>query len=578
MKGYARKIIIPVVFFVGASVVMTWPLILNLGHSVAGDLGDNVQYVWLIGWFEEALFRLHQSPFVAPHLNYPEGWSPAYTEMPVSMVLPILPISLVAGPVAAYNATILISYVLSGLVVYFWLMRETGNVYSSLIAGSIFAFSPYRYSHHLAGHLNLLGSQWIALYFMFFIWFLLDRKLRVAYPLLAAICLGLVGLTSQYYLYMALLLSLILLIVRFFWIVRWEAIDPHMWSRLGLFAAVGIPLVILVILPFLQLESIGDLPARSIEYVRQYSASPTDFLLPATTHILLGRWVGENFDRSYWIEATLYLGVIASVLAGIGVIKKVSSEKFQSKVILVLAFTIPAVVLALGTDLHWLSQPVWIKVPTFLRNWHPHELARIPLPGRALFEWFPYYDRMRVWMRYGGIVVLGVSVLAGYGSDWISGKFRGWRKSAVMALLLGLVLLDFFPRPQSFIKVEPRPVDEWLASQEAAGALVEFPIEKIADQAQLYYTLTHGKPFLGGSFNAFPPPQYRRIKPIMDAFPNRDSVELLRTLGVRYVLVHTNDYSNFEEINRRILEQGLHASVSMGGIQVYELELGHSEP
>jgi hypothetical protein len=69
---------------------------------------------------------------------------------------------------------------------------------------------------------------------------------------------------------------------------------------------------------------------------------------------------------------------------------------------------------------------------------------------------------------------------------------------------------------------------------------------------------------------------FRRLN--MDAFPNRDSVELLRTLGVRYVLVHTNDYSNFEEINRRILEQGLHASVSMGGIQVYELELGHSEP
>jgi hypothetical protein len=185
---------------------------------------------------------------------------------------------------------------------------------------------------------------------------------------------------------------------------------------------------------------------------------------------------------------------------------------------------------------------------------------------------------MRVWMRYGGIVIMGVSVLAGYGSDWISGRFRGWRLNAVMALLLGLVLLDFLPRPQSFTKVEPRPVDEWLASQEAAGALVEFPIEKIADQAQLYYTLTHGKPFLGGSFNAFPPPQYRRIKPIMDTFPNRSSVELLRTLGVRYVLVHTDYYSNFEEIDRRILEQGLDSSVSLEGIQVYELELKRSEP
>jgi hypothetical protein len=578
MRSSIRQFIIPVVFFTGASIVMTWPLIIKLGHSVAGDLGDNVQYVWLIGWFEEALFRLHQSPFLAPHLNYPEGWSPAYTELPVSMVLPVLPISLAAGPVAAYNLSIFLSYVLSGLVIYFWVMRETGNQYSSLIAGSIFAFSPFRYSHHLAGHLNLLGTQWIALFLVFFIWLLLDRSRRRAYPVLAAISLGLVGLTSQYYLYMALLLSLIILIVRLVWIVRWEPLDPQIWSRLGLFALVGIPLVFLVMLPFLQLESLGDLPARSIEYVRQYSASPTDFLLPSTTHILWGRWVGENFDRSYWVEATLYLGVFASVLAGIGVIKRVSHEKFQSRVILVLAFTIPALVLALGTDLHWLSQPVWIKVPMFLRGWYPHELAHIPLPGRALFEWLPYYDRMRVWMRYGGIVILGVSVLAGYGSDWIFVKLRSWRQNAVMALLLGFVLLDFLPRPQSFVKVEPRPVDEWLASQEAAGALVEFPIEKIADQAQLYYTLTHGKPFLGGSFNAFPPPQYRRIKPIMEDFPNRDSIKLLRTLGVRYVLVHTSEYSNFEEIDRSILEQGLLESASFEGIQVYEMELEHSEP
>jgi hypothetical protein len=331
-------------------------------------------------------------------------------------------------------------------------------------------------------------------------------------------------------------------------------------------------------MPFLRLETAGDLSARSLEYVRQYSASPTDFILPATTHILWGRWVGENFDRSYWIEATLYLGIIASVLAVIGVITRPSREEFHSRVALVLAFTITALILALGTDLHWLSHPVWIKVPAFLRDWHPQELAHIPLPGRALFEWLPYYDHMRVWMRYGGIVILGVSVLAGYGSDWISKRLRGWRQPAIMVLLLGLVLLDFFPKPQPFVRVEPRPVDEWLATQEEAGALVEFPFERIADQAQLYYTLTHRKPFLGGSFNAFPPPQYLRIKPVMDTFPSENSIEMLRTLGVQYVLVHTNDYTNFEEVDRRIRGQGLKAIVLIEGIQVYELEPNRGEP
>lgn len=578
MRKISQQVLIPGVFFTVASIIMTWPLILNLSHAVAGELGDNVQYVWLIGWFEEAIFRLNQSPLLAPNLNYPEGWSPAYTDMPVSMVVPVLPFSLAAGPVAAYNVSIFVSFVLSGYVVYFWVMRETGNVFSSLIAGSIFAFSPFRYSHHLAGHLNLLGTHWLALYFMFFIWFLLDRSPGRVYPVLAAISLGLTGLTSQYFLYMALLLSLIIFTVRVVWLVRWEPIERNLWPRLGWFTAVGIPLVILAMLPFLKIESIGDLPARSIEYVRQYSASPTDFLLPSTTNIFLGRWVGETFDRSYWVEATLYLGVFASVLAGIGVIKTRAFERIRSRALLVLAFTLPALVLALGTDLHWLSQPVWVKVPAFLRGWHPQELAHVPLPGRALFEWLPYYDRMRVWMRYGGVVILGVSVLAGYGSDWISQKIHGWRLKAVMLFLLGFVLLDFLPRPQSFTKVEPRPVDAWLASQEAPGALVEFPIEKIADQAQLYYTLTHRKPFLGGSFNAFPPPQYQRIRPVMEGFPDRSSVDLLGTLGVRYLLVHKSNYSNFNEIDGRILELGLRASASFEDIQVYELELDHSEP
>jgi hypothetical protein len=185
---------------------------------------------------------------------------------------------------------------------------------------------------------------------------------------------------------------------------------------------------------------------------------------------------------------------------------------------------------------------------------------------------------MRVWMRYGGIVILGVSILAGYGSAWISSRVGGWHKNGVQALLLGLVVLDFLPRPQTFVRVEPRPVDFWLASQEPPGALVEFPFEKVADQAQLYYTLTHKKPFFGGSFNAFPPPQYLRIKPILSQFPNDESIELLKTLGVRYVLVHSLEYSNFEDLDREIVELGLQPMATFDDIKVYELEAALGEP
>jgi hypothetical protein len=181
-------------------------------------------------------------------------------------------------------------------------------------------------------------------------------------------------------------------------------------------------------------------------------------------------------------------------------------------------------------------------------------------------------------MRYGVFVLLGVSVLAGYGSAWVSGRFQGWRRSVVSIVLLAFILLDFLPRPQDFVRVEPRPVDEWLAIQTRPGALVEFPIEKIADQAQLYYTLTHRKPFLGGSFNSFPPPQYLKIRPVLASFPDRDSVELLRTLGVRYVLVHSQEYEDFDEMDNLIRELGLHRSASFEDIVVYELEGGSRAP
>jgi hypothetical protein len=33
-----------------------------MGHSVVGSIGDNIYFVWLIKWFQKALFELHQSP------------------------------------------------------------------------------------------------------------------------------------------------------------------------------------------------------------------------------------------------------------------------------------------------------------------------------------------------------------------------------------------------------------------------------------------------------------------------------------------------------------------------------------
>ena len=87
--------------------------------------------------------------------------------------------------------------------------------------------------------------------------------------------------------------------------------------------------------------------------------------------------------------------------------------------------------------------------------------------------------------------------------------------------------------------------------------LAQFPFDEESKQRQLYYTLIHQKPFLGGDFNTSPPEQYTRITPVMDTFPSRESVDVLRELGVTYVVVDSSRYEDYSSVDGKIQSFGL---------------------
>ena len=53
------------------------------------------------------------------------------------------------------------------------------------------------------------------------------------------------------------------------------------------------------------------------------------------------------------------------------------------------------------------------------------------------------------------------------------------------------------------------------------------------------------------------PEQYTRILPVMNTFPSQESVDLLRQLGVTYVVVDSSRYRNFSDVDRNIQSLGL---------------------
>ncbi len=562
------EIISPILYFVAMTVIMTWPLIKYMRTSVVGQLGDNIYFIWLIDWFRRALFELHVSPITVPFLNYPEGWSIAYTEITHADIFLALPFDFIGGPTFAYNSAMMLTFILTGWGTYLWVRRLTGSSGAGLIAGTIFAFTPYKMAHFLIGHLNLSGTQWFPFYFMGLYDLLEARKWDWKPVLLSAVSLGLIGMTSQYYLYMTLFISGIFVIGYFIFVDHKLIINPGFWARIIAFGLLAVPLLWIGNAPYLEIARQGGMPVRDISMAQRYSAHPTDFILPSPDHVLWGKWTRDTFDRNNWVEGSLYFGVIAAALAIIAVVKR--RQMKQNGLVKIFVLTaLCAIILAMGINLNWFGEPVVVQLPGFLQQWTSRESFNIPLPGKYLFNYFPYYSRMRALERFGVFALFSSSILAGLGAAWLlKGVKRDWT-AWVTLLLIGLVFLDFYPGPYtSFAEIKERPVDNWLANQ-PDGLVAQFPFWEEESQENIYYTMIHGKPFLGGFFNAFPPPQYTRLKPVMETFPSEESAQELRDLDVKYILVDTTQYKNMEEIQRSMEDLGFKLVTIVGDQYVF---------
>ncbi len=557
-----------ILYFTVLAVLFTYPLIRQMGDAIVGQIGDNIYFIWLIRWYNQALFSLHTSPFFNANLNFPAGWNLASTDTVPAIMLYAVPLSWLGGATWAYNLALLLGYILSGWIMFLWLREMTGSTWAGLVGGTLFAFSPNHQAHLVAGHLNLASTQWFPLYF----WALyrLLRAPRFAWKpaLVAALSLGLISGVTPYYIYMTILFSGVF-VAAWLWQEGRQVLRLALWQNLAVLGGAGAVLALIPMLPYLSLNQQGGLASRSINYASSLAASPTDFILPSTDHFLWGTWIGAHFDRSLLVEATLYVGVVGGLLALLAWIKRKESgaaDLFTPAVwVIVISF-----ILALGPHLLWLNQKVVLPLPGFLAGLLAHRSISIPLPGLFLFQYFPLYDKMRALARFGFFALFFISVLAGLGAAWLMQKLPERRRIVVALVLLGLILVDFYPGPYATLaRIDARPVDYWLAQQPGDGAVAQFPIDQEVDQDQVYNSSVHGKPYIGGFFSANVPSQYLDVRPALSEFPSTDAITTLRRLGVEYMVVDASQYVDFSLVDRQIRALGLQFAANVAGQYVY---------
>ena len=428
-------------FYVVASLALTWPLAKNFGsHLPAVALPyDALLHVFLLGWGWHGLTTNPLEVFNAP-IFHPEVRTLTYMDHMLGEAVLAGPIIEVFGLGAAYNSLVILSFVASGYFVY-RLARLYGiSPSGSCVAGFLFAFCPYRFSH--LGCLNQIQTQFIPLGLFFAVRFL--RTERIRHGIGAALTLTVQSYFGWYSTFHLLIAMLVLL--------GWEVVrQPGRWRQLPwrkivLLTLLTGALVVPSALPYLLQKRAMPEFERSFGETIRCSADVFDYLRVNSDSILarlnppLGHW---------W--AGFFPGLVATGLAAVPIVavcrtraRPVPSESRSGRVTLLerargairrwgeMGFFpvlwVSGLVLSLGPVLQVAGQRLGI-----------------PLPYALCYYIIPGFSSMRTPARFAVLVALATAVLAGLGFDVLRRRHPRLGSAFLMGTLFGAGALSWCP-------------------------------------------------------------------------------------------------------------------------------------
>ena len=512
--------------FVALTLIATYPIILAPGSYAYFDHSDAQLNMWILAWDAHAL---HHAPFHLFDANifYPTRGTLAYSETLLGY-LPIFgPVLWLHGsPALAFNAIIFFSFIASGIGMYLLARHLTGREWPSIVAGIVYAFTPYRFVHF--PQIQLQSMEWFPLAFLCLHLFYERGERRYAagvgvFVVMEALCCVYYAI----FLVIALVVAAAVLAAR-----DARARDGRAVVTLLIVGCLTAITVVPLAGEYVRVHRTQHLE-RSFAEISRKSAVPASYLAsPARLHQRL--WASTlQTPRDY-----LFPGIVAAILAAIGFAGR------RSVVLTYAAIAVVGLVASFGPP---------------------------GVDGVSLYDLFyssiPIFHGLRQVSRFGVLVIFGVSVLAALGAAIVESRLRAGRAVLCVALA-GAVFLELLVAPLradrpggvALVHVPPTPpVYTWLAQQEGPFAIVEFPYAhhgQFWENAPYVYWSTihwHG---LVDAYSGFAAPDYGSLERILAGFPDDLSRQALLLRHVRYVIVHHDLYRewhvplNFDRIHR----------------------------
>jgi len=460
------------------------PILPAFGAAIPGGpvaAVDGWQNVWNLWWVRLALFS-GRDPFITDRLFFPEGVALHLQTLGLINGVLVLPVTAFWGPVAGYNAAMLLSLALGGLAGYALALRVCGAPRVAFVAGLIFTASPFHLTRIWDGQLELASLHWPALYALFLLRAVEDGRRRDA--ILAGVFLAFTGLSSWYYL---LFMGLYAPGFALLWSVgpRDTRIAPRQAvGQMGLSLLVGGLLLLPVLVPALRLAlgSPGAVHRFEGEEVLRRSANLLDFWLPSYLHPLWGAWLFERVRlgwHDYSGDWNVALGYGTLALSALGAAWR------PQRAWRWLALAGAALVFALGPRLQ-------------IGPWQ----SSLPLPY-ALLETLPGVGLGRRPMLFTAVATIALTPPIALGLRAL-GAMLWARRRWLLALSLALIAFELAVGPWLLLPMDTHPLNQRLAA--GTGAVLDMPPAAYKYIEPQRAQLIHARPIPGGYLAR--PPRY----------------------------------------------------------------------
>ena len=534
-------------FFLGAAIFVTWPLLPNIASSVYGKTGDPIGTVWSFKWFKETALLGKGSPWHYFGAAYPYGLR---TSMPPVFMPFVLPSLIPRGEAIAYNLIVLLGIALNGFVMFLLGRKLYKRNIAAIGMGLIYMCCPYALTR-AKYHLSL--AQIFVFPLLLYALLCLKRNPSTANKVKVFLVLLLAFNIHPYYAFMSVLMLAILFI---FFILRklsrGSAVLKKDWPLIkACILLAALALIVTIPISYIQIIASsnglsifkrpeGDLYTYAGQAWNYYVPSPNSlFFGAASQSFIKGKILSTNIE-----EFVLFLGYTNMGLAFIGMFfwftrkrirtaGRLSEELERSG-----GWAIPFAVICAIIFFVW-SLPPTIKLGNFT----------LYLPAWVAYKIVP---TIRVYARFGVIVFFCVTLLSGAClamMDKALSSRKALLRNILLALLIVLLVSEFVEVTHNPTQViyDQQPIYTDVTNLPDEAVIVEYPFvasDEAYNYQYLWKQLFHGKQLLNGYGLGTEGESLRcSVLNILD----QRTPGLLSYMGAEYISLHKDFYEKGSE-------------------------------